>query len=376
MKRLFFIALIVFGLALLAVTLSQGASQSAESPVQESGPNLLNSLVKDIPSQVAPISTPVSFTEIFDEDTKEVSSTSTRILVTGDVLPAREVNNRAAARNNWNGPYEKTADRLRAADITFINLETPLVNGCQRTQTGMIFCGDVRNVQGLQFAGVDVASLANNHALNQGNEGFTETAELLERSGILPVGDSQQPKTLERNGTTFAFLAYNDVGEQSELLMAAAQPERIRNDILLAKQQADVVILQFHWGEEYRRLPTWRQQELAHFSIDNGAGLVLGNHPHWFQAVEMYKDKLITYSHGNFVFDQMWSLETRQGVVGEYIFEGSVLVDVIYHPVQIEDYGQPRWLEGEEKSQVLEELRRASLEQRDMKSSGDIPSSM
>jgi len=364
-KKLFFLALIVLGLVLLALS-------QTEVPMKE--PAVVMQGIDELPKK----STfgPVQLIEIFDAEFLKYGEETISLLVTGDVLPAREVNNRAATRNNFNWPYEKTADQLRAADITFINLETPLVAGCERTQSGMIFCGDVRNIEGLQFAGVDIASLANNHALNQGDEGFLETAELLIRNGILPVGDSEQPKILVRKGTKFAFLAYNDVGEQSELPMAAAQEEKIRRDILVARSQADVVIVQFHWGEEYQRLPTWRQEELAHFAIDSGADLVLGNHPHWFQAVEMYKDKLIAYSHGNFVFDQMWSLETRQGVVGEYIFEGSVLVDVIYHPVQIEDYGQPRWLEGEEKQKVLEELRDSSYFLRDMKSSGDVPSSM
>jgi len=371
-KRLFFLALIAIGIVLLTLS---------HTKVPESG--FVGERIVPATEQIQPASLPneptlppVEFNNIFDEGDPVYDEGTVNILITGDVLPAREVNNRAATKNNWNWPYQNIAARLRSADITFINLETPLVEGCQRTQSGMIFCGDPLNVQGLQFAGVDIASLANNHALNQGEEGFTETAELLTRNGILPVGDNEQPKILVRKGTRFAFLAYNDVGEQSELLMAAAKEDRIRQDIVVAKEQADVVILQFHWGEEYRRLPTWRQEELAHFAIDNGADLVLGNHPHWFQAVEMYKGKLIAYSHGNFVFDQMWSLETRQGVVGEYIFEGTVLVDVIYHPVQIEEYGQPRWLEGEEKTKVLEELRNASFGLRDMKSSGDVPSSM
>lgn len=305
---------------------------------------------------------PVTLEKIFDEQQSVTESQPvTTLLVTGDVLQARMVNFLTTQKENFSWPYEKTADRLRAADLAFINLETPLVEGCGRTQVGMIFCGDPRNVQGLQFAGVDIASVANNHALNQGPEGFLETIQHLEAGGVLAVGGGQQPVIIEKNGTTFAFLAYNDVGAASEV-MASATEDRLEREIQTARERADVVIVQFHWGEEYRRQPTWRQEELAHQAIDFGADLVLGNHPHWFQSVEMYKDKLIAYSHGNFVFDQMWSLETRQGIVGEYIFVEDILVDVEYYPVQIEEYGQPRWLEGAEKERVLEELERISLE--------------
>ena len=66
------------------------------------------------------------------------------------------------------------------------------------------------------------------------------------------------------------------------------------------------------------------------------------------------------YSHGNFVFDQMWSLETRQGLVGQYLFYEDTLVDAQFWPVLIEDYGQPRWLEGENKEERLQHWRSIS----------------
>jgi poly-gamma-glutamate capsule biosynthesis protein CapA/YwtB (metallophosphatase superfamily) len=316
-------------------------------------------------SEEVPPAQPITLRKIFDGRVEYENAIQTRILVTGDVLPARMVNTITTQRQNFRWPFEKTADRLRAADITFINLETPLVNGCRATQTGMIFCGDPRNIEGLQFAGVDVASVANNHALNQGREGFLETVEHLEAAGIQAVGESRQPVVIEKNGVRFAFLGYNDFGGAPDL-MAEASEQRLRQDIERAREVADVVLAQFHWGDEYRRQPNSRQRELAHLAVDLGVDVVLGNHPHWFQSVEIYNGKPIAYSHGNFIFDQMWSTETRQGVVGEYIFVGSTLVDVVYHPVLIEEYSQPRWLEGGEAEEVVEEMREASEELRDL----------
>jgi poly-gamma-glutamate synthesis protein (capsule biosynthesis protein) len=91
-------------------------------------------------------------------------------------------------------------------------------------------------------------------------------------------------------------------------------------------------------------------------AIDAGADLVIGNHPHWIQPVELYNGKLITYAHGNFVFDQEWSLETKQGVVGRYTFYDTQLVDVEFLPVLIENYGQPHFLMGAEKQFILDHM--------------------
>lgn len=115
---------------------------------------------------------------------------------------------------------------------------------------------------------------------------------------------------------------------------------------------------------EYTDQPTQRQKELAHLAIDTGADLVIGNHPHWIQPVEIYKNKLIVYAHGNFVFDQMWSAKTREGIIGRYTFYGDRLIDAEFLPVQINDFGQPRFLTGETKSVLLEVLKQQSYQWR------------
>ena len=83
----------------------------------------------------------------------------------------------------------------------------------------------------------------------------------------------------------------------------------------------------YHWGAEYVSVPTVGAGiaeddpvEIGHLAVDAGADFVIGNHPHWVQGVELYKGKYIAYAHGNFIFDQMWSYETRVGVVGKYTF--------------------------------------------------------
>jgi len=108
--------------------------------------------------------------------------------------------------------------------------------------------------------------------------------------------------------------------------------------------------------------------EIAHLAVDAGADLIIGNHPHWVQAVELYKGKhalsgaegYIAYAHGNFIFDQMWSYETRVGVIGRYTFYDDRLVRVEYIPTLIQDYAQPVPLQGADAQAVLDGMKVAS----------------
>lgn len=305
----------------------------------------------------------LSIEKIFSKDhdwTKKLPEKRIRILIaTGDIIPARSVNYKTATTKNFNWPFEKTAETIKNADITFINLETPLIEKCPPTQEGMVFCGDERNIEGLLLAGIDVASLANNHAGNHGEEAVGQTVKLLSDNNILATG-IDEPAFKNIRGVKFAFLGYNDI-TKPQLGVSNATPEKIKKEILEAKKKADIVVITFHWGVEYRNQPDDRQKYLGHFAIDSGADLVIGNHPHWIQPVEFYKGKLITYAHGNFVFDQMWSQKTREGVVGRYIFYDKRLVDVEYLPVQIDNYGQPHFVEEAQKKTILDSMREESI---------------
>lgn len=280
------------------------------------------------------------------------------ILVTGDIIPARVVNIQATKFNNFLWPYEKTAEIVRNADITFIDLEAPIIKDCPLINDGFKFCGDAKHVDGLIYVGVDVATLANNHIGNFGEEAIAETVEILAAKNISVTGQ-HKPLYKTIRGTRFAFLGYNDIGYTPESI-SDADEETIRKEIAEARKNADVIIVQYHWGEEYRSQPDERQKELGRFTIDAGADLVIGNHPHWIQPVEVYKNKLITYAHGNFVFDQEWSLKTKQGVLGKYTFYDDQLIDVEYTPIQIENYGQPRLLEGNAKQQIIDDMKKES----------------
>ncbi len=138
--------------------------------------------------------------------------------------------------------------------------------------------------------------------------------------------------------------------------------EAIRADIAAARRVADVVIVVTHWGIEYEDRPRPWIVEAAHAMIDAGADVVLGEHPHWVQSVEIYKGHYIAYSLGNFVFDQMWSIETRQGSLHRLFFDGTRLVSVRIVPTLLEDWHQPRPLAPDEPgyAQTLERIWRHS----------------
>jgi poly-gamma-glutamate synthesis protein (capsule biosynthesis protein) len=267
-------------------------------------------------------------------------------------------------------PFRRTAPFLRRGDLTLINLESPLVSGCPVTVEGMQFCGDPRAVQGLTFAGIDVACTANNHIGNYGDAGIRETWTHLAaaRIGICGLGRTD---IVNVRGLRFAFLAFNTVGERFDYAEA-------RREIRAARSHADVVVVSVHWGREYVPVPMTAPGiadddpvKVAHWIIDSGADLIIGNHPHHVQGVEIYHGHLITYAHGNFAFDQMFGIadcpgsanflcSTREGVVGTYTFYRKRLVSVRYRPLLIYDYSQPRWADPAQARVILAGMKAAS----------------
>jgi poly-gamma-glutamate capsule biosynthesis protein CapA/YwtB (metallophosphatase superfamily) len=283
------------------------------------------------------------------------------LVVTGDIIPARGVNYFATARHDFLWPFRPTASYTRNADITYVNLEAPLFSGCAVSPAeSFTFCGDPRFVNGLTYMGADVVNLANNHLSNYGAQGITATNQLLQSHGILTSGLGPVA-VINVRGLKFGFIGFNGVGQ-------AIDKTALKAGIARARQLADIVVVQFHWGKEYERQPMPdpgvptpdNPVTIGHDAIDWGADIVIGNHPHWYQGVEVYHGKLITYAHGNFVFDQMWSEDTREGVIGTYTFYGKQLVSASWAPVRSYDYGQPVFMNAKDSSTVITTMEAAS----------------
>jgi hypothetical protein len=134
------------------------------------------------------------------------------LLVTGDIIPARGVAYFAAVRHDYLWPFRPTADYTKNADITYINLESPLVPNCPVSPAeSFTFCGDQRFVNGLTFMGAKVANLANNHLSNYGAQGITQTDQLLQQHGILTSGLGPVA-VIDVRGLKFGFIGFNGVG--------------------------------------------------------------------------------------------------------------------------------------------------------------------
>jgi poly-gamma-glutamate capsule biosynthesis protein CapA/YwtB (metallophosphatase superfamily) len=322
----------------------------------------LHTLISPVNIHISPTPTifhpkKINLEKIFDDDRAFIATLSAEktitLFATGDVIPARSVNYQTATRKDFAWAFKNTAEYLKSGDLTLINLETPLLKNCSITQTGMNFCGDPKHIEGLILAGVDIANIANNHAGNKGSKGIEETVNLLSENNILISGDGNiLYKTIK--GMKFAFLGYNDIEKPGN--PSPAEDAVISKQIKEAKVNSDVVIVSFSWGDEYTPQPNARQKYLAHLTIENGADLIIGNHPHWIQPVEIYKDKLIVYAHGNFIFDQMWSEKTKEGVVGKYTFYENKLIDVIFTPIKIRNYGEAYFPDERESKRIIKEM--------------------
>ena len=281
------------------------------------------------------------------------------IVATGDVIPARGANWPAVTKGDFTYNWRRVAPTLKKADITLINLEAPLTKNCPLMTEGMTFCGDARHVKGLTFAGIDTVSIANNHIDNFGLAGRNETINLLEASSIGWSGFGNLD-VQKRKGITFGFLSYNGISTTFDR-------QAIATEIKQTKQKVNVLVVSAHWGDEYILTPRKYgnvapddPRQIARLMVDSGADLIIGNHPHTVQGIEIYKNKLVTYAHGNFIFDQTWSQETQEGVVGEYVFYEEKLVNVKFYPVLVNESYQPRFLGDKNGKSIIDRMLKSS----------------
>ncbi|MFH1188703.1 MAG: CapA family protein [bacterium] len=261
--------------------------------------------------------------QMLPEGEKEIT-----LLFVGDIMLSRGVAYQTE-KNGGDGryPFLRIADVVRGADIAFGNLEGPLSDVGTDERNLYSFRADPKMMEGLVYAGFDVLSLANNHIGDWGHDALSDTVLRLKAANILPIGAGENYREANKvvvkkiGNTRFGFLAYTNllperfVATEDRVGVSEWGIEKIKKDITLAKQKSDIVIVSFHWGEEYSKEPVMYQKEFARACIDAGADIIVGHHPHVVQPVERYKDGVIMYSLGNFVFDQNFSKETMRGLM-------------------------------------------------------------
>lgn len=260
----------------------------------------------------------------------------TTLLLGGDVMLGRSVTVEALdRRHDSTFPFKNLQSEFQSSDIVVLNLETPIVDDCPRRTEGMIFCAPEVMLDGLTPPSKILVNIANNHTANYGNDGLLSTKQFLTKRGIAIIGTSDLV-TKNINGTIFGFLGF-DRDQQSNPTLGVDERALIIN----SKKQVDVLIVSMHWGIEYNAHPTAGQKKLAQELVSLGANIVVGHHPHWVQDIEWIGTTPVYYSLGNLIFDQMWSEETKHGLLVKLTFAGKNIEKQELIPIYIQEIGQP-----------------------------------
>ncbi|MFN8619169.1 MAG: CapA family protein [Chloroflexota bacterium] len=246
-----------------------------------------------------------------------------RLMAVGDVMLARSIGRRV----QQHGPgivFKGVQNVLDRADILVVNLECAITTSNDQEQKHYTFKAPPVTADVLTKAGVDVAGVANNHAMDWGIKGLEDTLAAMKARGIATPGGGKDkaaataPAIIDKNGLKVAFLAYVDAFTESTGFntrewratadrpgIAIATTKGIAADVKAAKKVADVVVVLVHAGYEYQPRHNGEQKAYAMAALDAGAALVLGAHPHVLQGYKKVGSQFIAWSLGNFVFDGM-----------------------------------------------------------------------
>ncbi len=278
------------------------------------------------------------------------------LLFTGDIMLDRGVKHMTKKHGNgdYSFPFLKIADTLKEADILFGNLESVISDKGHDVGGIYSFRADPASMKGLTFADFDIVTLANNHAFDYTREALEDTMERLQEAGIEYTGagfnkeEAHSPTTLLLGeDTKVGFLGYTPFlypyarATEDRSGVTEYSPEKIREDIESAKEKTDILVVTFHYGEEYQKEPNEDQRYISRRAIDWGADIVIGHHPHVTQPVEEYEGGYIAYSLGNFIFDQYFSKETMRGFLLKAKIKGEEITDVEKIHYELNEYYQP-----------------------------------
>jgi poly-gamma-glutamate capsule biosynthesis protein CapA/YwtB (metallophosphatase superfamily) len=262
-----------------------------------------------------------------------------RVVSGGDVMTDRAVKS-YAAQYGTSAVLAGIAPQLEAGDAAFVNLEGSLATiGSPAGGKDYTFEGPPAMAKALAGAGIDVVTMANNHAVDYGRAAFMAGIKTLEKAGVQVAGGGKDfaaahsaAVVTTKDGVTIGFLGYDDViwpgfaatATEAGIAEAVTDMSQVKKDVRDLAKRVDYVVVGFHWGIEYTHYPIAQQTSEAHAVIDAGADLVIGSHPHVLQGFETYRGALISYSLGDLVFDH-FSVQTGQ----------TVLVDAVVTPTGV-----------------------------------------
>lgn len=338
-------------LAVTACTASQAATPPSSSTTTVAPVTTLPPLPPTTTTS-APTPTTTSTTTVFVP--KEPTKRRLVISGTGDVnLDPKFVRTFPSTgyEDAWTGLFGAFNDD----DLTVINLEcSPSALGTPWFKPWNFRC-DPDALPSMAAAGVDIANLANNHAMDYGFDAMLDGMENLRAVGIAPVGtganrtEAYQPVFVEVNGWTVAVIGSGGVNPESGSWIATDDrpgmtsgddTESIAEAVRKAKESADIVLVTAHWGKNDQTRPQRFEIGQAEAWIDAGADGVFGHHQHRLQPLMFYKGKPVALGLGNFVW-QAWPAAGKITAIAQFVFEPDGSIGACLVPVVIERHGHP-----------------------------------
>lgn len=251
-----------------------------------------------------------------------------KVSAVGDIMAHDNLQYYALATDNgYESLFESTKDIFMSDDITIANLETPISDEIG-VKNFPYFNAKVSLVEAIKKSGIDLLSLANNHSLDQRENGIVSTLRAVNDNNLLYAGSGLTPKEarspyiFNRNGIIFGFLSATfslngiPLTEKEDKPFVYLVPTDNREsfsdfckNIQETKKVVDFLIVAYHCGDEYTNTPPKYQSDALEKIAESGADVVLGHHPHVLQKIEYHttsdlRKVLIAYSLGNFISGQ------------------------------------------------------------------------
>lgn len=270
--------------------------------------------------------------------------------VFGDMMLGRSIKNRSES-TDYSQVLDNVSNIWSDSDYVCGNLECALLDNPSqftKNEKEIHINAETRTVNVLKDNGFTLVNLANNHLADFCSEGVVSTLNALKNAGLKYVGaganleEASKYDIQEVNGVKIATVSVSDIipknfsAKADKAGILSTNNMRYYQAVREASEVADLVIVNIHWGVEYALNETEQQRQLARNLINFGADIIIGSHPHVLQPVEKYKDGIIFYSMGNFVFDQGWS-RTKDSMIVNYFLdeEGNCSFEIV--PLRIKD---------------------------------------
>lgn len=298
------------------------------------------------------------------------------VVFTGDLMLARSIG-RLVLAEGPSAPWEGVAEVLAGADLRVGNLETTVGNAGAAEDKAYTFRAPAESVDALVAGGLDVLTLANNHAYDYGAAGLLETLRLVHEQGIRTVGAgvdrraAHAPARVEVEGVELGFLGYVDVPDDwsgyanrawaataTSPGVAWADPAAIAEDVAALAPEVDHVVVLLHAGTEGSGEPDPTQVAAVRAALHAGASAVVGAHPHVLQGWSLNEGRLVAWSLGNTVFDGFEDPLSREAGLLVVTFTTEAVEEARLVPAVVDDRGLPRALDpdGEPGRAVLDRV--------------------